>query len=313
MRAFRFVLVAVMVSLIATAGWAQLSDVEKAMVLLGQNYNVRPNITYKVANNYEAKLDVYYPRETKEPVPVVVVIHGGGWVAGAKEEGGLYLLPYLQMGFAVVNVEYRLAKVSLAPAAVEDCLCALHWVGRHAKEYHFDLDKVIVTGGSAGGHLALTTAMIPPSAGFENECLFEDDMGWAGNFVDSRPKVAAVLNFFGITDVADMLHGPNTRGYAVSWLGSLPDRENVAKRVSPLSYVRAGLPPILTIHGTADKLVPYSQAVRLHEALTKAGVRNQLLTIEGGGHGNFTIEQQYKVSETVRTFLESLGILKSAK
>ena len=313
MRTFRFVLVAIIFSLVATAVWAQLSDAEKAMVSLGQDYAVRPNITYKVANNYEAKLDVYVPRMAKEPVPVVVVIHGGGWVAGAKDEGVLYLLPYLQMGFAVVNVEYRLAKVSLAPAAVEDCLCALHWVGRHAKEYHFDLDKVVVTGGSAGGHLALTTAMIPPSAGFENECAAEDDRGWSGNFVDSRPKVAAVINSFGITDVADMLHGPNMRGYAVSWLGSLPDREDVAKRVSPLTYVRAGLPPILTIHGTADKLVPYSQAVRLHEALTKAGVRNQLLTIDGGGHGDFTLEQQYKIAEAVRTFLESLGIVKSAK
>ena len=313
MRTFRFVLIAIMFFLCAATGWAQLSDGEKAMVLLGQNYIVRSNITYKVANNYEAKLDVYFPREAKEPVPVVVEIHGGGWVAGTKETEALYFLPYLQMGFAVVNVEYRLAKVSLAPAAVEDCLCALHWVGRHAKEYHFDLDKVIVTGGSAGGHLALTTAMIPPFAGFENECSADDDMGWSGNFVNSRPKIAAVINWFGITDVADMLHGSNMRGYAVSWFGSLPDREDLAKRVSPLSYVRAGLPPILTIHGTADKLVPYSQAVRLHEALTKAGVRNQLLTIDGAGHGGFTNEQELKSFETVRAFLESLGIVAPAR
>jgi acetyl esterase/lipase len=67
----------------------------------------------------------------------------------------------MAMGFAVVNVEYRLGKTSLAPAAVEDCLCALHWVGRNAKKYNFDLSKVIVTGGSAGGHLALTTACPP--------------------------------------------------------------------------------------------------------------------------------------------------------
>lgn len=87
-----------------------------------------------------------------------MMIHGGGWVAGTKEQGVLYLVPFLQMGFSVVNVEYRLGKVSLAPAAVEDCLCALHWIGRHAKQYSFDLSKVVVTGGSAGGHPALTTA-----------------------------------------------------------------------------------------------------------------------------------------------------------
>ncbi len=307
MRAFRVAALLLCCAFVSTS-WSQLTDTEKAGVLLGSDYWVEPNITYLTANNYDAKLDVYYPHKAQSPVPVVMVIHGGGWVAGTKEEGVLYLVPYLQMGFAVVNVEYRLAKTSLAPAAVEDCLCALHWIGRNAKKYTFDLDKVIVTGGSAGGHLALTTAMIPSSAGLENECVVEDDQGWTGKIVDSRPRVAAVINFFGITDVNDMLHGPNLHGYAVSWLGSLPDREEVAKRVSPLTYVRPGLPPILTVHGDADKLVPYSHAVRLHEALTKAGVRNQLFTIPGGGHGDFTDEWQLKAHETVKAFLASVGI-----
>src|SRR3954466_513042 len=117
-----------------------------------------------------------------------------GWRA-RKRVSTLYVLPYLEMGFAVVNVEYRMPKVSLAPAAVEDCLCALHWIGRNAQKYHFDLSKVIVTGESAGGHLALTTAMIPPSAGFENECAADDDLGSTrhkGQWTDPRPKVAAV-------------------------------------------------------------------------------------------------------------------------
>ena len=199
--------------------------------------------------------------------------------------------------------------VALAPAAVEDCLCALHWIGRNAKKYHFDLSKLVITGGSAGGHLALTTAMIPPTAGFENECLAEDDEGWTGKFTDTRPQVGAVINWFGITDVNDMLEGPNKHGYAVSWLGSLPNREDLAKKVSPLTYVRSVLPPILTIHGDNDKLVPYSHGVRLHQALTKAGVKNQLFTIPGGGHGDFTDEQELRAWEAVRTFLASNGVL----
>jgi dipeptidyl aminopeptidase/acylaminoacyl peptidase len=127
------------------------------------------------------------------------------------------------------------------------------------------------------------------------------------------PKVAAVINWFGITDVLDMLEGPNTRAYAVSWLGSLPGREDLAKRLSPLSYVRPGLPPILTIHGDADKIVPYSQAVRLHQALAKAGVKNQLLTIAGGGHGVFTTEQELNAFDVIRTFLANAGITPAAK
>ncbi len=309
MRTLRAVLAIWLCLGAALTAHAQLSDAEKAAVLLGQHFKVEANIVYKVANRYEAKLDVYSPSKPAGPTPVLMMIHGGGWLYGTKEESVLYLLPYLQMGFSVVNVEYRMGSVSLAPAAVEDCLCALHWIGRNAKDRKFDLNKVVVSGGSAGGHLALTTAMIPASAGFENECVHEDDEGWTGTFADSRPKVAAVVNWFGITDVGDMIQGPNKHGYAVSWLGSLPNREDLARRVSPLTYVRPGLPPVLTIHGDADKLVPYSHAVRLHEALTKAGVRNQLLTLPGAGHGGFTDEEELKAFEAVRAFLVGAGVL----
>ncbi len=313
MRLLRGLLATLVFLSCVSTSWAQLSEAERSAVLIGHGYAVRANITYLVANNYEVKLDVYSPRDVKVPTPVVMMIHGGGWVSGAKEGSLLVALPYVQMGFALVNVEYRLGKVSLAPAAVEDCLCALHWIGTHAKQYNFDLSKVVVTGGSAGGHLALTTAMIPSSAGFESECAHQDDALWGGAWTDVRPKVAAVINWFGITDVADLLQGPNVRSYAVSWLGSSPDREALAKRISPLSYVRSGLPPILTIHGDADRIVPYSHAVRLHEALAKAGVRNQLLTIPGGGHGGFNAEQLLKAFETIRTFLAGVGITPSAK
>ena len=105
------------------------------------------------------------------------------------------------MGLSVVNLEYRSGQVSLAPAAIEDCLCALHWIGRPPKDCHFDLDRVTVTGGSAGGHLALTTAISASSAGFENERAAEEDPHWSGSWPEVRPKISAVINWFGITDV----------------------------------------------------------------------------------------------------------------
>jgi acetyl esterase/lipase len=265
-------------------------------------YDVNSNIVYKAANNVELKLDVYHSREAKGPTPVVMMIHGGGWIVSNKDDYMLTAGPYLAMGFSVVNVEYRLGKVSPAPAAVDDCLCALRWIGAHAKDYNFDLTKLIITGPSAGGHLALTTGMIPASTGFGNDC---------ANIAppnEPLPKVAAIINLFGITDVADLLQGPNLRTYAVTWLGSQSGREEMAKRLSPLTYVRMGVPPVLTIHGDADPTVPYSHAVRLHEALQKAGVRNQLLTIPGAGHGGFTAEQDVLAFETTIKFLESLGI-----
>jgi acetyl esterase/lipase len=162
---------------------------------------------------------------------------------------------------------------------------------------------VVVTGASAGGHLALTTAMIPSNAGFDNRCVSQDDSKWSGPWPDITPTVAAVINWVGVTDVNDVIHGPNIRSWAVSWLGSQPEREELAKRVSPINYVRAGLPPILTIHGNGDPIAPYAQAVRFHEALTKAGVRNQLLTISSNTHGDFTDEQTLNAYSVIREFL----------
>jgi dipeptidyl aminopeptidase/acylaminoacyl peptidase len=103
--------------------------------------------------------------------------------------------------------------------------------------------------------------------------------------------------------VADVIDGPHKANLAVTWLGSLPNKEEIAKRVSPLTYVRPGLPPILSIHGDKDPLVPYEHAVRLHAALAKAGVPNQLLTIPNGGHGNFTPEERTRIFATIREFL----------
>lgn len=263
---------------------------------LNRTYAVTPNITYLTANNFEAHLDVYRPRQAKSPVPVVIYIHGGGWVGGSKEAAVLNILPYLEMGWAVVNVQYRLGRISLAPAAVEDCRCALRWVVANAKLHLFDTSKIMITGHSAGGHLSLTTGILPASAGLDRQCNGTEDI-----------PVAAVVNWFGITDVADLLEGPNRQGYAVMWLGSLPDRVAVARRVSPLEYVRREMPAILTIHGDSDTTVPYSHAVRLHQALEKAGARHQLLTIPGGKHGGFTSEQYLQCYQTIREFLARLG------
>lgn len=308
MRVLRSLFIPLLLISLAGICAAQLTPEERAAVLMAQRYDVTPNIVYGTANNSQLKLDVYRPHDAKVPTPVVMVIHGGGWVAGTKEDRMLEGLPYLQMGFAVVNVEYRLGEVSLAPAAVEDCLCALHWVAKNAQKYNFDLDKIVTSGGSAGGHLALTTGMIPSSAGLDAECAAENT-GWGTPNMQPLPKVAAIVNWFGITDVADMLQGPDTRSYVVAWFGSLPNRMEIARRVSPITYVRAGVPPVVTIHGDADPLVPYSsQAVRLHQALEKAGVRNRLLTIPGAGHGGFSGDQMLQGYEAIKSFLASVGI-----
>ena len=293
-------LVAVVLLVSATPTSAQLSDTEAWVSHLSNTYRVVPNVTYGTANNQENTVDLYLPRGATEPTPVLMYMHGGGWVGGAKESNVLRLLPWIERGWAVVNVQYRLGAVSLAPAAVEDCLCALRWVVRNADEYNIDPSRIITTGNSAGGHLALTTGMIPASAGLDRQCPGNEEL-----------SVAAIINWYGITDVGDLLDGANMRNYAVQWMGSLPDRFEIAERVSPLTYVRAGLPPILSIHGDADPTVPYQHGVQLHEELSKVGVTNELHTVPGGRHGGFNRAETISIFETIDRFLTSNGLASS--
>ena len=278
-------------------------------VQMANQYQVTPDVTYLTADGYESKLDVIAPRNPAGPLPTLLYIHGGGWVGGTKEGAMLRLLPYLEMGLAVVNVEYRLARVALAPAAVEDGRCALRWVLSNADRYGFDPDRIVVSGHSAGGHLTLTTGMLPASAGLDRRCPARNPAGGLADAHEREMRVAAMVNWYGITDIADLVSGPNAKTYAVAWMGGLVDWRAVAERVSPLSYVRSGLPPILTIHGDADDIVPFDHAVRLHQALDEAGVPAKLHGIEGGGHGGFTDAESLAAYGAIREFLVEHGVI----
>ena len=294
----RRVLLFVLLTATASSPAAAQSAAEWAAVVANE-VRVTTGVTYLTASNWDAKLDVYRPA-TPGPHPTLLHIHGGGWTGGSREGVVLRTLPYVEMGFAVVNVSYRLARVAPAPAAVEDCLCALKWIAENAKEYGFDVSRIAVTGYSAGGHLALTTGMIPDTAGLDRQCPGAP-----------LPKVAAIVNWYGITDVNDLLDGANRRVYAVTWLGSLENREAVARRVSPLTYVRKGLPAILTIHGDADPVVPYTHGTRLQAALQNAGAANELVTIPKGLHGNFPRVDQLRAMQAVRAFFVKHGLLRA--
>jgi len=283
---------------------AQLSETRLFLADIANQYRIVPNVVYHEANNHENTLDLYLPRNASGPTPVLLMIHGGGWVAGTKEGQSLQLLPYLEMGWAVVNVSYRLVQVSRAPAAVEDCLCALQWIAQNADQYNFDLSQIVTTGNSAGGHLALTTGLVPQSAGLNNQCA---QRNFSGPSATPTVPVAAIINWYGITDVEDLTRGKNTKGYAVEWMGNLINRRDIARLVSPLSHISANTPPILTIHGDADPLVPYSQATRLQTALEGVGVQSTLHTVPGGGHGGFNTDETIAIYESIYRFLNQHG------
>lgn len=240
-------------------------------------------------------LDVMWPKASlAEKRPGVIMFHGGGWIRGDKKSMmHNFALPYLKHGFVVCNVEYRMAPVATAPAAVNDALDAAKWFFDHASEYNVDTNRIVVTGASAGGHLALMVGMADASAN-----------------LGPTVKVAAIVNGYGITDVGDVLTGPHRKSWATQWLPEQEGRAALAKRLSPMTYVRKDLPPILTVQGANDKTVPTEQGVKLTKALRDAGVDAEMITVPNAGHG-FSAQQWPGVREKIFDFLKKHGVLQN--
>jgi acetyl esterase/lipase len=262
-----------------------------------------PDVTYNVASGKELKLDIFGPTdnltgpaEKRKPVPTIVWFHGGGWMWGRKEVVMFGFLPFLARGWAVVNANYRLSGDAQAPAAAEDARCAVWWVKRNAAQYGFDSERIIVAGGSAGATLALLAGMAPAGAQLDSYCPLRKGGDVIDRETGSQPElqVAAILNFGGLTDVTELIQGPEMKAYALTWIGGSGDRMALARRVSPITYVRGGLPPILTVHGDQDRSAPYHQAVRLHQALQEKGVPNRLYTVKGREHYTDFLPQEYR-------------------
>ena len=226
-----------------------------------------------------------------------MLFHGGGWVTGSKDEIALDVLPYLAMGFAVVNVDYRVARVAPAPAAVEDSRCALRWVIRHAPQYGFDPARLVLVGSSAGAHLALMAALAPATAGFDGLCPGNEPL-----------TVAAVINFFGVVDVAELLAPPHPRDFAVGWMGPGAGRGG-ARDAGVAAQLRrqGGAGRARRCTATPIPVVPFTQATRLHAALDRVGVPNRLVPIRGGRHGDFDGNEVLRATHVVREFLLKRG------
>jgi acetyl esterase/lipase len=271
--------------LAATASCAQRPP---APVHLPAGVTVLENVPYD--SHPQTVMDIYKP-SGPGPHPAMIIIHGGGWTAGAKASMvATWVVRYLQKGFVVANVEYRLADVAIAPAAVQDALRAAGFFLDNATKYGADPTRTAVTGPSAGGHLALMVGMTPESAR-----------------LDKPVKVRAVINFYGITDVDDQLHGPNMRKYAVTWVPAGPDRTALARRVSPMTYVRKDVPPVLSLHGDADATVPYEHSVNLTKALKGSGAIAEMISVPNGIHG-FPKETQDKLFPRIFEFLALHGV-----
>jgi dipeptidyl aminopeptidase/acylaminoacyl peptidase len=146
---------------------------------------------------------------------------------------------------------------------------------------------------SSGAHLALLAGMgaeLPGEAG-------------AGAERAAASPAAAIVSWFGISDVADLLRGHRPRRYARRWVGEGAAALSLARALSPVEFVTAKTPPVVSVHGTLDPTVPYEQSARLHEALERCGVRHRLFTVPEGGHGDFAEEVWAEAYACVFEFL----------
>lgn len=246
---------------------------------------VESNVTYATVGDIKLQLDIAQPTQGDGPFPCLVFIHGGGWSGGNRLVYRTAIETAAQKGYVAATISYRLTQPDPQtgvpkepfPSQIHDCKAAIRWLRAHASEYHIDPQRIGVTGASAGGHLSLLVGLTDSNDGLEG------DLGNSGQ----SSRVQAVCNTFGPTELRVLFKStPAVYGLVKALCNGTPEEQpQMYLAVSPVTYVTKDDPPVLTLHGSADELVPVEQAEILDKALKAAGVPHELVILEGQGHG----------------------------
>lgn len=241
----------------------------------------RRDLEYAQVEGHRLWLDLYLPPETAKRSPLIVWVHGGAWRAGSKD--AVPITGLVNQGFAIASVEYRLSPVAPFPAQVHDIKAAIRWLRQHAAAHQLDPDRVVITGSSAGGHLAALVGVSNGVAELE---------GAVGEHRDVSSDVQGIVSWFGAANLSTILgqsteHGLSVRVPALQLLlrGQPDERPELARLASPVSHVDAKDPPLLLIHGDADPQMPIAQSYELLRAYQKARNQVELVIVPGGVHG----------------------------
>lgn len=201
------------------------------------------------------RLDLYQPAHPVQQAPVLLQVHGGGWVIGRKDQQGLPLMYHLAArGWICAAANYRLSPKATFPDHLVDLKRALAWLRAHVAEYGGDPDFIVVTGGSAGGHLAALLALTP------------DEPEYQPGFEDAATSVAACVPMYGVYDVADTLGRRELAQRRDRFLARVVMKRPFAgheedyRKASPICLVRPDAPPMFVVHGRHDSLVPVVEA-----------------------------------------------------
>ena len=257
------------------------------------------DVEYARVGEHRLLLDLYLPPQSPKQVPLAVWIHGGAWRAGSKDS--VPVERWLQQGFAITSIEYRLSPVARFPAQIHDIKAAIRWLRGNAKTYAFDSNRFIIAGSSAGGHLA---ALVGVSNGIP---ALEGDLG---DLKSTSSDVQAIVSFFGASNLESILSQSTSHGLSVRipalelLLGGQPDqKQDLAKLASPVTHVDATDPPLWLIHGDADPQMPIEQSHELQQRYTDLRLKVDFEIVNGGKHGGegfFGNEQLDRVAKEIR-------------
>ncbi|MBD3674033.1 MAG: alpha/beta hydrolase fold domain-containing protein [Planctomycetaceae bacterium] len=246
---------------------------ERLMASAPRSVIVEPDIAYRDGDSKAWRLDLIRPKaERDKPRPAIVFIHGGGWRSGDKRRGYFLqgAMDYAQKGYVCVTVNYRLTGEAPFPACIEDVKCAVRWLRANAKKYNIDPDKIGGYGNSAGAHLVAMLGLVGPDAQLEGD----------GPYQDQSSLLQAVCCSATPTDMSLFRR----------LTGRLKDDDgnDLAAKVSPITYAHSDAPPFLVIHGTGDRTVPVKHGDTFVNALKEANAGSvEYIRIDGAGHGVF--------------------------
>ncbi|MCB9954169.1 MAG: alpha/beta hydrolase [Planctomycetaceae bacterium] len=231
----------------------------------GDEIEEQRNVEYGRVGDHSLKLNLYAPKERSEPLPGIIMIHGGAWKAGRKEDYAFYGRKLASKGYVVASIDYRLSQEAVFPAAIQDCKCAVRWMRANAKDLGVNPEVIGVGGGSAGGHLAMMVGYC------QNVPEFEGDGGHA----NVSSNVQCVVNLYGPYDLTTefVRNNPFARQVVGEFLGaSVKENRSLCLKASPAKYLTSEAPPTLILHGTVDDIVPINQSDLLSQRLKEVDV-----------------------------------------
>jgi acetyl esterase/lipase len=257
-------------------GFAQTNPVIDAFP---QGTVLHGNVPYNNDDLPKHLLDIYLPANTKGKVPLVIFIHGGGWLVNDKYADISYMkktvAEIISSGFALASIDYRFATQAIFPAQMQDCNRAISFLYDNADKYGFDKNRFAVMGFSAGGHLA---SLVGLSKNNNIESFFMTGTSKLFNF-------KCVVDFYGPAELILFPGNNDEKSPESQLIGSTPlSRPDLAKAASPVTYVDKNDPPFLIIHGEKDDMVSPKQSLLLSSWLTVAGVQNELVIVKDAPH-----------------------------